>query len=376
MEKNLHIVCLDVPWPADYGGAIDMMNRIKTLHKLNVKIHLHYFSYNERGTPNELNQFCQSIHVYERENIQKGFSLKTPYIIASRVNENLVTRLNEDSYPILLEGIHCTGIIPHLNSQGRKIVVRMHNEESIYYKELARAESSWWKKMYFYHESRLLRKYGHHLPKECVYACVSENDMHVLKDDYELDRVNFLATFPAWQEVKGQEGQGTMCLYHGNLAVPENEEAALWLLCNVFTKARVPFVIAGKKPTKRLQKAAHLCQHTCLVADPTETEMSDLVAKAHIHVLPCFNKSVTGIRLKLLHTLFEGRHCVVNEPMVSGTGLEAACHVGNNAQAFASIILQLYHQPFTREEIILRKQLLGNTYDNEKNTRKLIQWLW
>ena len=42
----------------------------------------------------------------------------------------------------------------------------------------------------------------------------------------------------------------------------------------------------------------------------------------------------------------------------------------------ASIILQLYHQPFTKEEIILRKQLLGTTYDNEKNTRQLIQWLW
>ena len=176
--------------------------------------------------------------------------------------------------------------------------------------------------------------------------------------------------------MSGQDGQGNLCLYHGNLSVPENEEAALWLLCKVFTKARVPFVIAGKKPSRRLQKLAGLCQHTCLVADPCETEMNDLVRKAHIHVLPCFNKNVTGIRLKLLHTLFEGRHCVVNEPIVAGTGLETACHIGTNANAFASIITQLYHQPFTREEIILRKQLLGTTYDNEKNTCKLIHWLW
>ena len=33
MKKELHIVCLDVPWPADYGGAIDMMNRIKMFHQ-------------------------------------------------------------------------------------------------------------------------------------------------------------------------------------------------------------------------------------------------------------------------------------------------------------------------------------------------------
>ncbi len=376
MVKNLHIVCLDVPWPADYGGAIDMMNRIMTLHKMGILIHLHYFSYNERGIPNELNQFCESINVYEREKINNGFSFTMPYIVASRINEQLISRLQEDNYPILLEGIHTTGILSKLDRRNRKIVVRMHNEESLYYKELARAESGILKKIYFQNESRLLKKYSHHLPDDCLYACVSEKDIAVFKNDYKLTRVEFLPTFPAWQSVSGQEGQGNLCLYHGNLSVPENEEAALWLLCNVFTKARVPFVIAGKKPSRRLQKLAGLCQHTCLVADPCETEMNDLVRKAHVHVLPCFNKNVTGIRLKLLHSLFEGRHCVVNEPIVAGTGLESACHIGTNANAFASIITQLYHQPFTREEIILRKQLLGTTYDNEKNTRKLIQWLW
>ncbi|MGZ8554052.1 MAG: glycosyltransferase family 4 protein, partial [Chitinophagaceae bacterium] len=109
MEKRLHIVCLDVPWPADYGGAIDMMNRIKTLHKQGILIHLHYFSYNDRGIPNELNQFCDTINVYEREKISKGFSFTIPHIVASRINDQLISRLQEDNYPILLEGIHTTG---------------------------------------------------------------------------------------------------------------------------------------------------------------------------------------------------------------------------------------------------------------------------
>ena len=376
MNRHLHIVCLDVPWPADYGGAIDMMNRIKTFHKLGILIHLHYFSYNERGNPNELNQFCETINVYRRENIQSGFSFTTPYIISSRINEDLIHRLQQDEYPILLEGIHCTGILPRLNRQSRKIVVRMHNEESVYYKELARAEHGLLKKLFFYNESRLLKKYSHHLPDDCLYACISENDVQLLKHHYKLRNVEFLPAFPTWQNVRGPEGQGNLCLYHGNLSVPENEEAASWLLCKVFTKARIPLVIAGKKPSRRLQKLAGLCQHTCLVANPSETEMTDLVRKAHINVLPCFNKKTTGIRLKLLHALFEGRHCMVNDTMVAGSGLEDACHIGTNANAFASIILQLYHQPFTKEEIILRKQLLATTYSNEKNAHQLIQWLW
>ncbi|MBL7749080.1 MAG: glycosyltransferase [Chitinophagaceae bacterium] len=376
MNRHLHIVCLDVPWPADYGGAIDMMNRIIMLKKMDIHIHLHYFSYNERGTPNELNQFCDSIHVYERKTGHKGVSSKLPYIISSRINDDLVAALQKDDHPILLEGLHCTGILPQLDLQNRKVVVRMHNEESLYYKELARSESSWLKKLYFLRESRLIRKYNHQLPDDCVYACITQMDADNMEQNYHLHHATFLPAFPSWQQVSGEEGIGNLCLYHGNLSVPENEEAAMWLLEKVFSKIRKPFVIAGKKPSKRLQKMAHLFQHTCLVADPSESELNDLIRKAHINVLPCFNRNITGIRLKLLHVLFEGRHCVVNEPMVEGTGLEAACHIGTNAEAVASIIAQLYNQPFTSEEVLLRKKLLSNTYDNEKNSRELTQYLW
>lgn len=376
MNRHLHIVCLDVPWPADYGGAIDMMNRIMMLKKMGILIHLHYFSYNERGTPNELNQFCESIHVYERKTWRKGFSATLPYIISSRINDELIINLQKDRYPVLLEGLHCTGILSQLDLSGRKVVVRMHNEESTYYKELARSESSLVKKIFFLRESLLIKRYNLKLPDACIYVCVSQEDIHYLKTECQLHHLQFLPTFPAWQQVTGEEGMGNLCLYHGNLAVPENEKAAIWLLEKVFSKIRKPFVIAGKKPSRRLQKMAHLCQHTCLVADPSETELNDLVRKAHINVLPCFNKNITGIRLKLLHALFEGRHCLVNEPMVKGTGLEGACHTATTANAFASVIAQLYHQPFTNEEILLRKKLLGDTYDNEKNTRQLIQYLW
>lgn len=375
MSRHLHIVCLEAPWPADHGRAIDMMSRIKAFHSLGVHIHLHYFSYTDMTAPAALQPFCQTINVYEREKCKKGFSLGLPQIVSARMNKELVARLQQDDHPILVEGIHCTGILPDLDTRYRKIVVRMYNNESLYYRELARTEHGFFKKLYFYKESRLLHRYVHHLPDECMYACVSQKDVQVLKNEYHLSNVEWLPPFPAWQAVSGEEGQGNFCLYHGDLSVPENEEAASWLICNVFTKARVPFIVAGKQPSKKLQRITGLCQHTCLVANPSEKEINDLVHKAHIHTLPCF-KDGAGVRLKLLHALSEGRHCVANEAMVTGTGLEDACHIGDTANAFASIVMQLHHHPFTREEIILRKQLLGNTYNNEKNALNLSQKLW
>lgn len=375
MSRHLHIVSFDMPYPADYGGVIDVMNRIKAFHNNGIKIHLHYFKYNDRCGARVMQNYCDPIHVYHRKSPGECLTLQAPYFVSSRVNEDLINNLNKDNHPILFEGLHTTGVLKSINTQNRKICVRMHNNESAYYKELCRHTGNPAKKAYYFAESLLAEKYTPLLPQNCMYACVSKKDADYFKT-IGLSNTSFIPIFPSWQQVESPTGVGNLCMFHGKLSVPENEKAALWLLCNVFNKVRVPFVIAGKDPSARLQKAAALCQHTCLVSNPCETEMEDLVQKAHIHILPAFTKNITGIKLKLLHALFKGRHCITTPQMVEGTGLEGACHIGSSANAIASIISQLYYQPFEEEEINLRKRLLSDTYNNEKNIQSFINYLW
>jgi hypothetical protein len=142
----------------------------------------------------------------------------------------------------------------------------------------------------------------------------------------------------------------------------------------VFNDLRIPLVIAGKNPSPKLQRIAGKQKNTCVVADPSEQEMQDMIGKAQINILPSFN--ITGVKLKLLNALFNGRHCLVNEATVQSTGLEPACHIGANANAFKSQIVQLYRQPFGEEEIRLRKTLLLSTFDNKQNALRLIQWIF
>jgi hypothetical protein len=44
-QKKLHIVSFDVPFPANYGGVIDVFYKIKYLHEQGVEIYLHCFDY-------------------------------------------------------------------------------------------------------------------------------------------------------------------------------------------------------------------------------------------------------------------------------------------------------------------------------------------
>jgi Glycosyl transferases group 1 len=372
-NNHLHIVCFDIPFPADYGGVIDIFCKIKSLYNAGVKIHLHCFTKNRRPQ-SELNKYCETVHYYQRKNYSSSFSFTLPFIVKSRISDELINNLNKDNHPVLLEGIHCTYYLHSGQLNNRKVLVRLHNTEFEYYKQLARQETNLLKKLYYKHESILLKKYEPSLANKTTFLALSQQDVLFYEKEFLAGSVFYLPAFFPYTLAAAAAGKGCFCLYHGNLAINENEKAATWLLQNVFSKLAIPFVIAGKNPSKKLQQLAHSHQHTCLVANPTDKEMQDMIGKAHVHVLPSFNN--TGIKLKLLNALFNGRHCLVNKAGVAGSALETYCHIAEDAVAFQQQIQALYLQPFTEQEMQQRRQLLQSTYNNEKNARELITFLW
>lgn len=372
MNKSLHIVSFDVPWPADYGGVIDVFHRIKALHSQGVSIKLHCFEYG-RGEQPELKNYCSEVHYYQRQEGHKGLSLSLPYIVASRSNAALWERLQQDNDPILLEGIHCTyGLHAGLLSN-RKTAVRMHNVEHEYYHQLAQWERSLMKKAYYHHESRMLKRYEKLISQQSLFLAITDKDASAYRRQFRAAQVQTLPAFVPHRMVTSRTGLGTFVLYHGNLSVAENEKAAGWLLEKVFNDLEIPFVVAGKDPSPRLVELAHRKQHTCIVENPSESEMNDLIAKAQLHVLPAF--STNGIKLKLLAALFGGRHVVTNEEMVGGTGLEKACHLANNPSFFKYTIYRLFQKEFTDEDREIRSGFLQQRFDNNAHAQQLMQWL-
>lgn len=373
MEKHLHIVCLDVPYPVNYGGVFDLFYKITALHECGVHIHLHCFEYG-RGQQPELEKYCYEVCYYKRLEGHKGFSHKLPYIVSSRINSQLYERLAKDNYPILLEGIHCSHLLHNPLFSQRKLFLRIHNVEYRYYEQLAKSSSHFFKKLYYQYESRLLKKYEKTISDKAVLLTVSDQDAYTYRKEFNASQIINLPVFLPFTSIQSQTGIGAYCLYHGNLSVAENEKAAIWLLKEVFNEVNIPFVIAGKNPSKRLEKIAHKQPNTCLVANPSWQEMQDMIGKAQINIIPSFN--TTGIKLKLLNVLFNGRHCVANEATTKGSGLEAACYTGNTAKAIQSIIIQLYHQPFGEEEINLRKKIVESSFNNRRNAEQLITLIW
>ena len=363
----------EVPWPVDHGGLFDLFYKLKALYAEGILVHLHCFTKGGRA-PKELNAYCASVNYYPRKKNFNSFSFRLPLIVYSRKNDELIRNLEKDDHPVLLEGIHTTYWLNAGRLNNRKVFVRLHNAEFEYYSQLAKMEKGLFKRAYYRHESRLLNGYEKAQATKAGFLAVNRNDADLYRQGFDAKDAHYLPVFLPYSTAEGKEGRGCYCLYHGNLSIIENEKAAEWLLKNVFNESGIPFVIAGRKPSVKLEKLAHLNKHVCLVANPSEIEMNDLIARAHIHVLPSFNN--TGVKLKLMNALFNGRHCLVNDAAVSGTGLEAYCHIADDATSFRKRIESLYKLGFTAKEIEDRNELLRNEYCAEKNAKELIRIVW
>ncbi|MEP7165814.1 MAG: glycosyltransferase family 4 protein [Ferruginibacter sp.] len=371
MDKHLHIVTHDIPWPADYGGVVDLFYKIRSLHALGIKIHLHCYYSAARVKQTELLKYCDSVDYYPRK---KNFSFRIPYIVQSRSDKGLLAKLQQDDHPVLLEGIHCTYLLKKGALDGRKVFVRLHNVEYKYYRQLAKHEINIFKKIYYSYEGFLLKKYERSIANKAVFWPVSTDDTKLYKKEFHAEKIAFLPVFLPWNEISTQPGKGCFCLYHGNLSVNENEKAADWLLNNVFNTLEIPFVIAGKNPSLPLQTLAHSHAHTCMAVNPSDVEMQDLIKKAQVNILPSFNK--TGVKLKLLNALYNGRHCLVNNAGKEGAAIDGLCSIAETADDFKMMIKKLFQENFTAEALDKRQQMLQAMYDNEKNAKQLITWIY
>lgn len=370
---HLNLISFDIPWPVDYGGVFDVFYKIVALKEAGVQIHLHCFEYG-RSRPKELEGLCAEIHYYPRLTGVRGLSTSIPYIVKSRAHPQLLENLQKNDYPILMEGMHCSYFLHSGQLDPKRCFVRLPNVEHAYYQKLANASRELPKKVYYYFESRLLKKYERSLANIGTYWTLSTSDLTVFNETLGYQNIDNLPLYlpnyiPEW---KGEKG--AYCLYQGNLSVEENEFAAIWLLENIFSTLEIPFVIAGKNPSKKLAQLAHTFQHTCLVANPTDKELGELIKKSQVNILPSFN--ATGVKLKVINALYQGRHCLVNRSAVEGSGVETCCEIANTAHSMKEKIIELFDKPFTYYNFEARVATLQRTYNNQLNAEQMIGWIF
>ena len=369
-ERHLHIVSFDVPYPPDYGGVIDVYNRLRMLSQRGIKIHLHCYDYG-RGQQKCLEELCVEVKYYSRNAPLLSFMSCRPYIMQSRLNDKLKNDLLKDDYPILCEGFHTAFLAEDKRFAPQRLYLRTHNIEHRYYRMLSEAEPVFWKRLFYKTESKklkdrewVLRNIGH-------VIAISQTDAEYFSKF--VDDVVFVPAFNSFDRVMSKEGSGDYVLYHGNLSVRENSAAAERLMRNVFSKTSMRCVVAGHNPPQDLKTLATSIDNVSLVENPSDEAMAELIANAHVNVL--VTDQPTGMKLKLLNALYLGRHCLVNSNMLYGTGLDDLCLKADTDDALVDMLDSYAVKPFGVTDINSRSAVLDRLCSASAGADKIIEFI-
>jgi len=347
--------------------VIDVFYKIKSLYELGYQITLHCFEYNDREITEELTKYCHQIITYKRNYILVNpLQFHIPMIVFTRNHKKLLRELQSNEAPILFEGLHTTYFINHASLSNRIKLVRTHNIEHDYYEALALNESNFLKYIYFKIEANSLRKYEQVLHIADAVLAISNNDVKKLAINYNnIHLVNVFHGFNFDIDLTSNH----YALYHGNLKVNENDVAAQYLINEIFSKVDYPLVIAGNNPTPKLQKLIKKYKHISLVQNPSTDQMHELIQKSQMHVLPTFQ--ATGIKLKLLYVLYNGKFIIANKQMIENTGLESIVTIADSSAEMIKAVNDLKDKTFDVNEISKRKDILTQHFTNAENAKQI-----
>lgn len=369
LSKTINIVSFDVPYPPNYGGTIDVFYKIKALNQLGIKIILHTYEYG-RGEQVELEKYCDSVFYYKRNIKLKNIFSRLPFIVKTRSNKGLIKNLQSNSFPILFEGLHTTYPIKKLDIRNRIIIIRAHNIEHNYYKGLSKSESNIFKKLFFKSEAIKLLEYEKTLNKSNFILSISPLEQEYFSKYFSKKSI-YVPAFHEHTKVNSLKGMGNFALYHGDLRVSDNLKTCYYLI-EIFSKTQFPLTIASDYKNPKLQSEINKYKNITLFKLSNNEELTDLLKSAQINILPTFQN--TGIKLKLINALFNGRFCLVNDKMIINTGLEKLCSIANTKNEFINKIEELSEQEFKEPYISEREELLKD-FNTFKSAQKIIDLL-
>ena len=373
MDKYLNIISLNIPWPANYGGVLDIYYKMKALHECGVKIILHCFEY-ERPRTSELEKICHEVHYYKRRTGLLPNLTYLPYNVYGRKDKNLIKNLLKNDYPILFEGLHSCYYLSDKRLRNRFKNFRECNIEHDYYNALSHSTDNIIKKSFFKLEGLRFRLFQKNVKWADLIISVSTTDADYLRKVFPEKKVEFIPCFHANEKITTLTGKSNYILYHGKLSVPENEKAVLFLIKNVFCKLKHKCIVAGMDPSDDIYKAASYYNNIEIIPNPEQNKMDELISKAQIHTLVTFQD--TGLKLKLLNSLFGGRHTLVNSLMLAGSGLDSLCRIANTPEEMVSECNRLMEIPVDEKTIAQREKLLFPAFSNKEQAKKLIKMIY
>lgn len=365
--KELHIISFNYPYPPSYGGIIDVYYKIKALSDIGIKIHLHCFVDTiPEKVDEEIKILVKNIFFYQKKKDLLLYFSRKPFAAVIRSSKTLLENITRIQAPVLFEGMQTTDSIDILKNRGFKLYLRLHNNESAYYKGLAASEKNIFKKIIYtieslkfdHYQKKLLRKF------DAVF-CLSQKEYHEA-DDISKNAV-LIHLFHGNESVRNLDKKGDYFLFHGDLSISDNKKA-LEETINLFkTLPKYKLVVASDRANESLQKRISKIENIRLVPIGNENNLHCLFKNAHANILLSYQNS--GTKVKLFNALYNGRFVIINQNITDDEFLINLCHYGADIEEIREKIIDVAEQEYT--QFTARKEILEQNYSDDTKAKEM-----
>ncbi len=369
------VVCSDFPFPADHGGRVDTWGRIKVLSELGWKIHLVVCG-KQRPSEADVNTvmaYVEQIKLCDRSSKLADLLHVIPMQAQSR-NELRNVNLEGDYDYVLLEGDYVYPILNNPKIRHENVILRVHNDEAVYFKALARSTKNVLHKLYYHMESgKFAALQKKMLEKVDKYLFISNKEFESFQRKNPSAKSLFLP--PPVNEDMFRAGtfQSKHVVFIGSLFMPNNREAIQWYLGHIhplmLKEPDYKFIVAGNS---RNQSLSWLEQYdlTNVILHDTPKSLDDIYNSGYLFVNPMQNGA--GVKLKTIEAIQNGLPVISTSIGHEGTGLEDDEHilVADKPEEFYRRIKLLFDNPQRAKALLESSQNFIRKHYNHKEVLK------
>jgi glycosyltransferase involved in cell wall biosynthesis len=344
-----------MPFPPTHGGRVDTYRRLReaaTLADIDLVVTVNTLP--PREDVDALARHVRRIEFVERERGLAAHLSLQPFQARSRRALRALP-LGGPYDLVLLESEHVAPVLANASLRATSRAIRVHNDEVLYFAQLA-ASSRGLAKFVFFTLERLRCRWS--VPAAWDQAdfllFISEDEFRRAGGGRYGDRAHMLPTPFHFEPVDRVDG-GTEILFVGSLFMENNWRAVTWYLEEVHARVRaaVPgcgFTVAGNctgVPAARLDWLRRQPQ-VRLVESPES--IAPLYARAAVFANPMLHGA--GTKMKTLNAIEAGVPVVSTTIGAEGLGLVTGEHllVADDADGFARAIVDALGDPGTARE--------------------------
>ena len=334
------------------GGATkNVQNSCDALAEANYQVDLYSF-HNTSENPNHL-LLSNGVNIsgqYRTSNNVFLFLRRYPFCVERRRAAQLM-KIDWSKYDLVLfEGEQVYWIYKRIKGYIRRGLIRMHDIESTYRREVAASQTGIHKFLNNLESYKFTRIEKELCEDESFFGFVSTSELEMFKKNYKKKDSNLLYLPPFYDFVGGEQtvGKGNYIIFFGDLSLENNYLSIKWYLENCFKKARaieksLTIHVCGKTSDKQKLELEGISEG--VISKGFVDDLPKEIANAKFVVCPILYGA--GVKIKLFEALSYGKLVLANSKALEGTLFENGKHliVVETAEEFITKTINFFRSP-------------------------------